>query len=309
MSKDFDRLPLVVNGKTVIFPCVEVMALSTTPKAVGAEGYVAFFEAFVKRYGAALRFYRLSDSTKWKKVLPKDLRKVSRWFSDARTLAEPLLGITMHPAENADEPRPPLFEMMFDHVYEEYPRGMFRMVLPLDVAGEDASGLLELIDEAMAEFPVHWGSAGYAFYWKGTDTQIENYAEQWLGRHLVKHPGLSTGDYLTLGTRVENGLANIGWLTFVGDELIGKLGGREAITLEAERSGVGLREYSKGVALQAGPTPELGNVNRKKTLPLYKDVGRILQPVFAADERLEKMGVIGIDDDEEAVAWLKRFLP
>lgn len=309
MSKGFDRLPLVVNGKTVISPCLEIMALSTTPKKDGAAGYAAFYEAFAKRYGGNLRFYRLSDSTKWKKVLPKDIRKVSGWFSDIRTLEEPELGIVMHAQEIAGDPQPPLFEMMFDHVYEEYPRGMFRMALPLDVVGNDASALLELIDEAMIEFPVYWGSVGYAFYWKGTDTQIENYAEQWLGRHLVKHPGLSTGDYLSWGLGVEQGLANIGWLTFVGDDLIETLGGRGAVTSAAGSAGVQIRAYSKGLALQAGPMPELGDVNRRQTLPIYKEVGRILQPVFAPDDVLEKMSVVGIDDAEESVAWLKRFLP
>lgn len=311
MTKDFEKLPLVINGKTVIFPCIEIMALSKTPKAEGAAGFVGFYEAFAKRYGDQLTHYRLNDSAKWKKFLPKDLRKVPAWFSDARTLNEPLLGIEIHTSED-DEPRPPLFEMMFDHIHDEYPRGMFHIVLPIEVVEADAAALLGLIDEAMVEFPVHWGSVGYAFYWKGTDTKVENFAEQWLGRHLAKHPGLSTGDLLTWGLRVDQGIFNIGWLTFVGDELIGKLGGRDALASAVGEAGIGLRSYARGVALQAGPIPELGNVNRKQRLDHYKKVGRIIAPVFASDDSLEKVSITGIDginDPDRKIAWLKRFLP
>lgn len=308
MSKDFDKLPLVIDGKTVIFPCVEIMALSKVPKADGAMGYVGFYEAFAKRYGARLRYYRLSDSTKWKKVLLKDVQKVPSWFSDTRTLKEPLLGIVMHTSEDS-EPRPPLFEMMFDHIYAEYPRGMFRIVLPLDVVDADAVGVLELVDDAMAEFPVHWGSAGYSFYWKGTDTKIDKFADQWIGRHLAKHPGLSTGDYISWGLGVEQGLASIGWLTFVGDELIEQLGGRGTLAAALETTGIDLRSYAKGIALQAGPIPELGNVNRRNNLDRYREVGRILAPVFAPEVFLQKIRVKGIDDPDKRLAWLKRFLP
>lgn len=308
MSKDFDGLPLVVNGKTLIFPCVEIMALSKVPKADGAQGYVDFFEAFARRYGARLRYYRLSDSTKWKKVLPKDVHKVSGWFSDARTLQEPLLGITMHTNETADDAAPPLFEMMFDHVYAEYPRGMFRIALPLDVV-DDAAALLELVDEAMAEFPVHWGSAGYAFHWEDTNSKVDRFADQWLGGHLAEHPGLSTGELGEFGLFVEQGLASIGWLTFVGDELIEHLGGRAALAAAVADTSTTIRSYAKGIALQAGPIPELGNVNRRKNLDHYREIGRLLAPVFATDAALENLSVKGIDDPDKRLAWLKRFLP
>lgn len=309
MSKDFDKLPLVVGGKTVIFPCMEIMALSTIPKAEGATGYTRFYDAFARRYGGQLKYYRLSDSTKWKKVEPKDLRKVPGWFSDASSLAAPLLGIVMHTHEVAADPQAPLFEMMFDHVFPQYPRGMFRIVLPLDTMGKDVAMLLELIDDAMAEFPVHWGTAGYAFYWKGTDITIDEYADQWIGRHLAKHPGLSTGDLLTWGARVELGVANVGWLTFVGDTLVDRLGGRKALAAAAEGAGVKLRSYAKGVALQAAPIPELGNVNRKQDLAGHREVGRMLEPVFAPVEVLQEIDVKGYDDDDEMLEWLRRFLP
>lgn len=309
MNKDFEKLPLVVNGTTMIFPCVEVMALSITPMADGAVGYATFYEAFAKRYGEQLRHYQLNDSTRWKKVLPKDVHKVSGWFSDARTLKEPLLGVVMHTNESPGEPQPPLFDMMFEHVYPEYPRGMFRIALPLEAIENDASAFLELVDEAMSEFPVHWGTAGYAFYWKDTDTTIDKLADQWLGRHLAKHPGLSTGALLTWGSGVEQGLANIGWLTFVGDELIEQLGGRDALANTIEDADIIIRPYAKGVALQAGRVPELGNINRRNRLETHREVGRILAPVFAPDAFLEKVRVTGLDDPDKRLAWLRRFLP
>lgn len=309
MNEDFKKLPLVIDGKAVIFPCVEIMALSTTPKVDGAAGYVRFYEAFARRYGDRLQHYRLSDSTRWKRFLPKDEDKVASWFSDARTLKDPLLGIVMHTQAKADDPQPPLFEMFFDHVYPERPRGMFRIALPITDALEDTSELLALVDDAMAELPVHWGTAGFAFYWKDTDTTTDEYANQWLGRHLLKHPGLATGDLMAWGVGVERGIANIGWLTFVGDALVDALGGRPELAKRLAGTGVTLRSYAHGVALQAGPVPELGDVNRKRELPLHRVVGRVLEPVFVDDDRLQLVDVTGLRNLDQRTAWLRRFLP
>lgn len=309
MHEDLSKLPLTIDGKPVIVPCVEIMALSTTPMATGVAGYLRFYEAFMRRYADRVRHYRLNDSTKWKRWQPKDRSKVPSWFSDARSLRQPLLGIVMHTDASADEPQPPLFEMFFDHVCADRPRGMFQIALPLDSIASGAGTLLELVDDAMAEFPIRWGTAGLAFYWEGNDTTVEKHADAWLGRHLTKHPGLAPGDLMSWGLRVEMGISNIGWLTFVGDALIDQLGGRHALAERLDGTGIGLRSYGKGVALQAGEVPELGNVNRKNTLPVYQAVGRVLEPVFAPDDFLEKIRIPGIKDPDARLAWLRRFLP
>lgn len=309
MDKNLDKLPLIIDGKAVIAPCIEIMALSTVPKADGAAGYVRFYEAFMRRYGSAIRHYRLNDSRRWRAWQPKDRAKVPSWFADARTLAEPLLGITMHTHSPADEPRPPLFGMFFDHVSSERPRGMFQIVLPVDCIADGAAALLALVDDAMADFPVHWGTVGFAFHWDGNDTSIDRYADAWLGGHLLKHPGLAPGDLMSWGLRVEKGISNIGWLTFVGDALLPRLGGRASLAERLTGTGVELRSYAKGVALQAGDVPELGDVNRKNRLPKYCEVGRVLEPVFAPEDFLEKIRIPGIKDPDARLAWLRRFLP
>lgn len=303
------RLPLVVDGKAVVLPCVEIMGLSVKSKAGGADGYISFHDAFMRRFGARLTYYRLSDSTKWKRFEAKDRLKVPSWFSDSRSLSQPMLGIAMHTGPVAGEPQMPLLEMFFDHVSPEHPQGMCRIALPVDQGFADTKEILDLVDDAMSTFPLHWGTAGYGFYWKDTDSNIGAHAEQWLGRHLIRHPGLATGDYLTWGTFAEYGVANIGWITFVGDDLIAKLGGRNALASMVAASGLTLRTYGKGVGLQVGPRPELGDVNRRQTLPLHHEVGRILQPVFAPDDKLELISVTGLADPDQRLEWLRRFLP
>lgn len=301
--------PPMIDGKLLVTPCLEIMALSKTPKAEASAGYVRFYEAFARRYGPYLTSYQLSDTNRWKRVLPKDLIKVPYWFADARSLQAPLLGIVMHTQPVANEPRPPLFEMLFEHGYPEYPRGMFRVALPIDCLDESPEQVLMLVDEAMAEFPVHWGTAGYSFYWNDTDSEAEEHAARWLGGRLARHPGLAPGRLLSWGACVEDGVANIGWLTFIGDTLIRELGGRDALTTAARDTGIELRSYVRGVALQTGPRPEIGDVNRRDTLPLHHEVGRILEPVFAPDDVLEKIQVTGIKDPDRRLEWLRRFLP
>lgn len=309
MNEALSKLALVVDGKTIITPCVEIMALATTTMAEGAAGYLRFYEAFMRRHGARVRHYRLSESTRWKAWQPKDRGKVPSWFSDARTLREPLLGITLHTGSRASEPQPPLLDMFLEQVSIGRPRSMFQIALPVDCIENGTEALLELVDDAMAEFPIRWGTAGLAFYWEGNDTKVEKYAETWLGGPLARHPGLAPGDLMSWGLRVEKGISNIGWLTFVGDALVDQLGGREALAERLVGTGVGLRTYGKGVALQAGDAPELGDVNRKQTLPLHHEVGRVLAPVFTPDDFLERVRVTGIKDPDARLAWLRRFLP
>jgi hypothetical protein len=306
MSNDLAKLALIVDGHPVVVPCLEVMALSKLPKDVASEGYVRFYEAFAKRFGSGFTYYQLNDSTRWKRFQPKDRYKLSSWFSGRRTLEAPLLGIDIHTGHVAETPQLPMFQMFFEHGYPEYPRGTFRLVFPVDGIPDD---LLDLVDDAMAEFPVHWGTAGYAFYWKDTDWKIEKYAEQWLRGPLLRHPGLATGDYMTWGSLVEEGVCNIGWLTFLGDALIDRLGGRDALVADARAAGIEVRFYQRGVALQAGSRPELGDVNRRHLLPSYREVGRIVEPVFAPEDVLEKIVVTGLQDQDESLAWLRRFLP
>jgi hypothetical protein len=308
-SDPFARLPLIVDDKAVVFPCLEIMGLAVRSKADGADGYIRFHDAFVRRFGDRLTYYQLSDSTRWRRFQAKDRFKVPGWFSDSRSLREPLLGIGMHTAALPDEPWPPLLDMFFDQAWPQHPQAMCRIALPVDCVSSTVTEVLELVDDAMAEFPVHWGTAGYAFYWKDTDTDIEAYAERWLGGHLARHPGLATGDCLTWGSFVEHGVANVGWITFIGDAFIGQLGGRDALATAVAGTGITLRWYDRGVGLQAGPQPELGDVNRRATLPICREVGRILHPVFASDDALEQIPVTGIQDPDRRLAWLKRFLP
>lgn len=308
-KSDFEKLPLVVEGETVIHPCVEILALSTTPKVEDPAGFSRFFEAFERRYADKLTHYRLNDSTKWRKIRSKDRGKVSGWFSDSRSLVEPELGVDMHTHAQGDKPCPPMCQTFFDHVHEEYPRGMCRIILPVDQVDDDAADLLALVDDAMSNFPIHWGSAGYSFYWESLDSTVDHYADQWIGRHLYKHPGLSPGTSMDALLSVEQGVSNIGWLTFLGKELIEKLGGIQTLDFAVKDAKLALRRYEKGVAIQAGPVPELGNNELGDRLAAYSAVGSIIEPVFARMEKLKEMSVKGYDDDEEMLEWLRRFLP
>lgn len=309
MIADMENFNLIVDGKTLVAPCIEVVAFSKTPKADGAEGYKRFYWAFVNRFGGQLTYYQLNDSTKWRPFGGSDVQKVPGWFDDSRSLKAPRLGIKLRSCPTPEDPRPPFLDVMFDHAYREYPRAMMRIGLPINILNGGSSAFLDLVSEALSEFPIHWGTAGYAFFWDSSDTTTDQVAAQWIGPLLVRHPGLSTGEFLRWGAILEQGVANIGWLTFIGDELIAHLGGRDGLSRSILGTSLQMLPYRYGVALKAGTLPEIGDVNRGSVLPNYHDVGKILQPLYAPEERLRKLGVKGIRDPEAAVRWLRRFLP
>jgi hypothetical protein len=103
-------------------------------------------------------------------------------------------------------------------------------------------------------------------------------------------------------------LFTINWLTIVSDPLLKTLGGKEEV---ARRLGptCPMHSYDGGAILQAGPRPQLGDVNRGIDMEPYRRVSNILKPVRFKNYR---RGIFQFDGDafdslEETHRWLQRF--
>ncbi len=305
MAKGDGDLTLVIDGRVVVRPVFEIAAYALSPKAAGAAGYVGFYEAFRRRFGNALTLYQLNDSAAQKEVRPADLDKVPFWFQDKRSLKAPLLGIRLHAGTDASL-CPPMFHFMFQHVFPPHPRGMFRIVLEPDDA-DDAPAMLKLAKEALSDFPIHWGTAGYTLLWNELDGGDTRLALQWQSRHLARHPGLGKGEFTRTGLWADRGLSTVGWLTMIGNSIIEQAGGRA--TIEARLADdVVVHDLAHGLLLQAGPKAQLGDRDRPDDVAAYASVARALTETFPDEDTLRGLGVEGMNEDD-ALAWHRRFLP
>lgn len=123
----------------------------------------------------------------------------------------------------------------------------------------------------------------------------------------MRHPGVDLEHNWRPQLGGAPAIKGVGWLTILGTDLVEALGGRQSLR-DALDDAVVIHAAQHGIVLQAGPTPEVGDVNRGERLPLYRDVfgavGHLVQPLVADGMPFD----MGRDDDEERTeAWLTRF--
>jgi Protein of unknown function (DUF3396) len=103
----------------------------------------------------------------------------------------------------------------------------------------------------------------------------------------------------------KGGIKCINWLTFLNAVHVERLGGVERLKRDLGAD-VPVRSLEGGVMVQAGPQPQIGDVNRQQDLPLYRRVGRVLAPVRSR-EHPAFLRREGVPSREATQKWLSRF--
>jgi hypothetical protein len=98
------------------------------------------------------------------------------------------------------------------------------------------------------------------------------------------------------------------WLTALSDDCLQPIGGRAALLAQLDEN-FHIFEYEGGVLIQAGATPQLGDVNRQQIPGDYRHLSKILKPIrmtFPKDEYIFP-DINGRDGTEITNEWLARF--
>jgi hypothetical protein len=280
----------------VLTPAFELVATSKAPLSEAAPGFIRFYGEFVRSFGAQLTTYATGTMTSWKKPTAKALQMLPSWLSESRNLELGGFGIEFHSGPSVVELVPPAIRIDVDNG-----ASYISVSLPPDFVATDPQRALTFLKNAIGgDFALAAGWAGYAIAWNTSMGDLTGEPAQTLGAWLKRHPGLGHGNNFNIYDRALHGISSVNWLTLLGPELTARKGGRDAIA-----AGLGdeitVGELSRGVCIQAGPQPLLGDVNRGDDLPLYRRVGR-----FLADVRTHEPFRIlsGLDDPE---AWFARF--
>ncbi|MDM8542946.1 DUF3396 domain-containing protein [Desulfococcaceae bacterium HSG9] len=119
-----------------------------------------------------------------------------------------------------------------------------------------------------------------------------------------RFPGLEV-DYPYLHVLyLDSGIKGVNWLTTLGQKWLSEIGGIISLNRSLDDD-YKLYEYSEGVVIQAGPHPEIGDVNRKIIPKYYQKLARILKPIQVKEHK-RFHGTEGFGPDE-TVEWLQRF--
>jgi len=154
----------------------------------------------------------------------------------------------------------------------------------------------ELALEMAAPLPFSSGHAGLAF---NASLDLLGIAEE-VEKRCFRYPGMdiSTLEW-SLGTR----LWGVQWLTFLGQPVLGELGGAVALRARLHEPGTTVQEMEGNRAvITLGKWPEAGDTEQGQLLPAYRELARVLEPWLYQGER-------GLHfSPEQERRWVRRFL-
>lgn len=178
--------------------------------------------------------------------------------------------------------------------------GSLRLVLPLGSPQSSSRALKDLTVKLVGDFVFAHGHAGYAFSLNEHHPDGSHCARLQMYPLGTRHPGIDIPSALTSLSCVQNGIKCINWLTLLGEPFA-----RDFKPSEADERIV-IERLPHGILIQAGPHPQIGDVNRGQLLPAYHAVGRRVAHLRAANHPafilLDK-----VPDDGATNRWLSRF--
>jgi hypothetical protein len=182
---------------------------------------------------------------------------------------------------------------------------LIQMTFPSSVLAEDGIEKFVTFATHLAEpLPYVSGYGSPALVWSESDPTAGLRAA-W--GQAVRHAGYDvesneTGR-LRLGVRVRGAR----WLTFLGPELLAKLGGLDAMKANLPVT-VTLEPAGHGTLMRAGAVAEIGDRNRREETPLLRAVARVLEPVTQFEESMLLRSPFAAGHESEFLEWERRFL-
>lgn len=159
----------------------------------------------------------------------------------------------------------------------------------------------ELALELAKDLPFNSGHAGLCFHYDtgsllGTNERVRELC--------FRHPGFDIpsrdSPETSIGTRV-NG---VHWLTFLGQPVLGELGGAAGLRSRLHTPGTTVQDMEGDRAVVTlGPWPGAGDTERGDTLPAYRELARVLEP-WVYHRRFPFAGFT----EGETRRWERRFL-
>lgn len=121
-----------------------------------------------------------------------------------------------------------------------------------------------------------------------------------------RYPGFDLSDNKATSFALRRRSRGARWLTFLGPEQVKRLGGAESLRASLS-SAIDVVGVGAGLALRAGPKPELGDVNRGDHATLLREVARAIEPVTLVGDT---MGLLNLFNGDEGrlLRWERRNL-
>jgi hypothetical protein len=293
-----DDLILRDDGDPYLYPSFDLTVFWSGPVFDHAQEIVDFYNRGLPTFRESVKFDRTETMRAAKPIKGDTLGLIPLWLTGTATRRDVYM-LFLESGSRPDVPSDRAFALNASPT-----NGYVRVIFPTSFPLRDTAACLALCLSLASTVRFEFGQAGFALNWNHLGdygTQVKE-AMNGFGR---RYPGLDMSHPFSTKYIAGKGIKGVNWLTLLSQPYIDRLGGVPAIR-RAVGSGVTVHELPTGIAIQAGPAPEIGDVNRRNTLPLYQQVGRALASIRST-EHPPIFGPEGIQDEDATEEWLRRF--
>lgn len=180
----------------------------------------------------------------------------------------------------------------------------FYMKYPNDRIAPAVIRALELFREWIRPYQLAWNDTG-----EGQAEPLDNVSGERTRRNEAlklirpRYPGVHlawSGANLHMNTWVDG----VHWMNFLGQPVLGKLGGVTGLREHLSLPGISLQEMRDDrFLITLGERPEVGDVEAGQTLPMHRALARLLEPHL-----YHWKPTFGGPASEELLRWERRFL-
>lgn len=148
--------------------------------------------------------------------------------------------------------------------------------------------------------PFNSGHAGPSFHsWLGIDDLLQPMFQ--LG---LRYPGMDIPDEHNNAYTVGDQLDGVHWMNFIGQPVLGAVGGTEALRARLTHPGTSVESLGEDRALVTlGAEPDAGDTAEGRGLPAYRELARVLEPWLTSREAARPYY-----ENEALLRWERRFL-
>jgi hypothetical protein len=184
--------------------------------------------------------------------------------------------------------------------------GFLSATLPLGFLENQPPGFLQ-------KLAVRWcnhlkafhGYAGFAII-RSVDYYYAEKAEPYLYPMVKRFPGMEIDMPTAYLPYCKDGIKGINWLTILSNTFLERLGGKTGLKAKLGEE-FSFYDYKEGTIIQAGPYPQIGDLEQNNIPPHYQKLYRQVRPIQTEYPDILIRTPQGVDDLAFAQEWLKRF--
>jgi len=307
--QDVKDLQLVEDGKVAVRPAFGVSLFTAKSFYEIPDAVLACQDLFLKLCPQGqVKYYLTETMDQHAKVTERTFTMLPTWLRKGAPKREQIF-LELKSGDDREEAPEFRLEVSSNEDgsigFESEFANSVHFTLPVAWGTEHADKMRDFLIHLAGFFPYSFGYTGFALEWSP-------YFEEEACTHAyakgMRHPGFDIYDNANFEEIVgHDSLAGVGWLTLLGPELIGQLGGRHKIR-SALAETTHIRDAGHGLMVSLGDAPEIGDTNRRDLLPAYRELYALLSPV--AEVGIERSSAFEFhpgDVYENTLRWLRRF--